>query len=103
MSSKNTQMSKNRRSEDIGVLLPRVYSDLCCCQESDNGSVRLKVVETTATTAMRIEEEGRDGDGNDKEESWYRKAKIRAKQVKNLRKTTAAWQASRSSHRKAHR
>jgi len=49
-SSKNARTSKNERSEDVGVLSPRVRSVLCCCQESDDGGARLKMA--AKTTAM---------------------------------------------------
>jgi len=50
LSSKNVQTSKNKRSKDISVLSLRVCSVLCCCQESDDGGARLKMV--AKTTAM---------------------------------------------------
>jgi len=50
-SSKNAQMSKNKRSEDVSVLSPRVYSVLYGCQESDNGGTRLKMVAKTMVMA----------------------------------------------------
>ena len=52
-----------------------------------NGSdTRLKVVETAVMMAMRIGEEGQDGDSNEKGESWHQKAKVKTKQAGDLRK-----------------
>ena len=49
-SSENARTNKNERSEDVGVLSPRVCSVLCCCQESDGGGARLTMA--AKTTAM---------------------------------------------------
>ena len=51
LSSKNMQMSKNGRSEDVSMLLPRVCSILCCCQESDDSGMRLTAVAKTTVMA----------------------------------------------------
>ena len=51
LSSKNVQTSKNERSKDVSVLSPRVCSILCCCQESDNSGVRLKMAAKTTVMA----------------------------------------------------